>query len=274
MVDATLGGAGHALAMAQRVGKGGTLVGFDADGAAIARATERLAGVPCTTVLVQRNFREMDEALTERGVETADAFLFDLGWSSFQLASGRGFSFQTDEPLLMTYRDNPTEDDITAREIVNSWAEESIADILYGWGQERFSRRIAKAIVVAREQEPIETASQLAAIVEQAVPGIARHGRIHPATKTFQALRIAVNDELGALAAGLTGARTHAAPRARIAVITFHSIEDRVVKRLFRSWVDEGFGTLVNKKPIVPGAEELVANPRARSAKLRVFECN
>lgn len=272
VVDATLGGAGHSKEFAKTLGAKGTLVGFDADKAAIKRAEEALGDAKCKVHLVNRNFREMDEAMEEKEIEKADAFLFDLGWSSFQLAAGRGFSFQSDEPLMMTYVENPTEENVTAREIVNDWAEESIADIIYGWGEERYSRRIAKAIVEARKLEPIETAKQLAQIIYDSVPSGYRHGRTHPATRTFQALRIAVNDEMGSLALGLSAARKRANSGARIAVISFHSIEDRVVKNTFKDWAKEGAGEILTKKPLIPGQEEITNNPRSRSAKLRVFQ--
>lgn len=272
VVDATLGGAGHAFAIAQQLGKEGVLVGFDADGAAIARAEKRLLGVAPSVRLEHRNFRELGSALDELGIRTADAFLFDLGWSSFQLADSRGFSFQSDEPLLMTYAEEPTEDMLTAREVVNEWQESSLADVIYGWGGERYARRIAKAIVTARKTAPIATARQLADIIVAAVPSAYAHARTHPATKTFQALRIAVNDELGALGDALNAALAHAAPHARIAVISFHSLEDRTVKQRFRAWAKSELGEELTKKPIVPTTEERHANPRSRSAKLRVFK--
>lgn len=272
VVDGTLGGAGHASALAAQLGSKGTFVGFDADEDAIERAKEKLSKVKCNVHLEHRNFRQLGEALDSLNIKKVDAFLFDLGWSSFQLDVGRGFSFQNDEPLLMTYASHPGESEITAGEIVNDWAEESISDIIYGWGEERYSRRIAKAIIEARKEVPITTAKQLAGIILAAVPGIYRHGRTHPATKTFQALRIATNDELGALADGLRAALAHSASGARIAVISFHSIEDRVVKQTFRAWAADGEGEILTKRPIVPSGVEVLENPRSRSAKLRVFQ--
>lgn len=272
VVDATLGGAGHAAEIAARLDKRGVLIGFDADAAAIERARSRLAGVASTVHLINRNFRHLGETLDELGITNVDAFLFDLGWSSFQLAAGRGFSFQSDEPLLMTYGSTPGDSDLTAEEIVNEWAEDSIADILYGWGEERYSRRIAKAIIAAREKSRITTAKMLAQVVYDAVPHGYRRGRTHPATKTFQALRIATNDELGALNLALSAVHTHAAEGARIAVISFHSLEDRIVKQTFKEWQKAGTGVVITKKPITPTNEEISQNPRARSAKLRIFE--
>lgn len=191
VVDATLGGAGHARAFADRLGPNGTLVGFDVDDAAIARAEDALADVAPRVVLIRGNFRTMAESLRERGITPTKIF-FDLGWSSFQL-TGKGMSFLVDEPLDMRFGDGA----ITARAVVNAWEESSLADVIYGFGGERFARRIAKGIAAARLIRPIETTTELADIVRESVPAIARRGPIHPATKTFQALRIAVNDELG-----------------------------------------------------------------------------
>ncbi len=187
-----------------------------------------------------------------------------------QLASGRGFSFMHDEPLLMSYGDAPASG-FTAREIVNTWDEGVIADALYGYGEERYARPIAKAIVARRQLQPIETTLELVEIIRDAVPGSYRHGRLNPATRTFQGLRIAVNDELGSLQMGLKAAWGHLSPGGRIAVITFHSIEDRAVKRLFADLAREG-GRLLVKKPLVASREEVAANPPSRSAKLRLIE--
>ena len=170
----------------------------------------------------------------------------------------------------MTYADTPT--GLTAATIVNEWGEESIADILFGWGEEHYSRRIAKAIVARRAHKPFTTSVELAEAITAAVPPRYRHGRIHPATRTFQALRIAVNDELGALAEGLRSAWKHLAPGGRIAVITFHSIEDRVVKQMFAAWEASEEGKRVVRKPIRPAGPEISMNPRSRSAKLRVIQ--
>ena len=284
VVDATLGGAGHAREIIQRLGTKGIFIGFDLDLDAIARAQTALADASCTAHLINANFRNIKSELQKLGVEEIDRALFDLGWSAYQLDAGRGFSFLKDEPLLMTY--SKESGALTAATIVNEWAEESIADVIFGWGEERYSRRIAKRIVEQRLHRPFTTAVELADCVREAVPAAYRRGprsksfalqrgrRLHPATKTFQALRIAVNDELGALQEGLTGASALLAEDGRIAVITFHSIEDRLVKRLFAEWEKRGYGKRVTKKPIVPSVEELRENPRARSAKLRVFHKN
>ena len=272
VVDATLGGAGHAAAIAGRLGKKGTLIGFDLDEDAIERARTALHETQPHTHFVQSNFRALSSEFHRLGISHADKVLFDLGWSGFQLAVGRGFSFLKDEPLLMTYEKNPGPGTLTARTIVNEWKEESIADILYGWGEERYSRRIAKAIVERRVQRSIETSEDLVEIIKRSVPPVYRFGRIHPATRSFQALRIAVNDELGAIKDGLRGALELLAPRGRIAVIAFHSIEDRLVKQTFADWVKDGKVNRITKKPIIPSAVEIKTNPRARSGKLRVIE--
>lgn len=271
VLDGTVGGAGHTKALANMLGAEGTIVGLDRDVHAIERARKALTKVKPTVRLGVGNFKDVAELLPKLGVAHLDRALFDLGWSSYQLEDGRGFSFKSDEPLLMTYTAHPTHTDLTASEIVNTWGEESIADIIFGWGEERFARRIAKAIVAKREQKPIQTARELAELIESAVPSWYRYKKTHPATKTFQALRIATNDELGAIREGLAGVRALAHPGARVGVITFHSIEDRVVKNIFVEWKEEGIGAPVTKKPVAPTDEEVRMNPRARSAKLRVF---
>lgn len=269
VVDATLGGGGHARALSEALGSKGTLIGFDLDSDAIERAKDGLKDSRCRVHLVETNFRRMSEELMKLDVTQITKVLFDLGWSSYQLDSGRGFSFRSDESLRMTY--SKEGGGLIAEKIVNEWGEESLADIIYGWGEERFSRRIARAIVAAREKRPIKTSLELAEIVKGSVSPAYRRGRIHPATRTFQALRIAVNDELGALSEGLKAAWHLLEPGGKIAVVSFHSIEDRVVKQLFAEWEKSGVGKKTTKKPIAPTAEEIRANPRSRSAKLRVI---
>ncbi len=270
VVDATLGGAGHAREIVAKLSRGGSFIGFDLDTDAIDRAQDALKGSAPKVTLINANFRTVVRQLKGHGVSKIDKILFDLGWSAYQLDAGRGFSFHTDEPLLMTYGNKPGA--LTAAIIVNEWEETSIADVIFGWGEERYSRRIAHAIVDRRKEKPFTTARELAEVIRGAVPPAYRRGRLHPATKTFQALRIAVNDELGALKEALNGARAMLAEGGRIAVITFHSIEDRLVKHVFADWDREGYGRRITKKPLVPSAEEIRDNPRARSAKLRVFE--
>jgi len=277
VVDATLGGAGHFRNLMGKLGSNGTLVGIDADGDAVGRAKAAEAAVRESTgsrarvVIAHDNFRNLSKILDDAGIETIDKALFDLGWSSFHLSSGRGFSFKGDEPLLMTYGE-PGEGVETAANIVNTAPEETLADIFYTYGEERFSRQIAKAIVQQRKQSQLISTSDLVRAIEAGTPSWYQNRRIHPATKVFQALRIAVNDEFGALREGLSAALARLSVGGRVAVITFHSIEDRIVKTMLRDAVQEGQGALVTKKPIVPSAREQAANPRSRSAKLRVFE--
>ena len=272
VVDATLGGAGHAKGLAEKLGKKGIFIGFDLDPQAIARAKHALVDAKPKVHLVQANFRHLEEELAKLGVTNVTRILFDLGWSAYQLDSGRGFSFLRGEPLLMTYSDTVKPDTLTAGKIVSERGEGSIADVLWGWGEERYSRRIAKAIVERRLRIPFTTSVELADVIKAAVPVRYRYGRIHPATKTFQALRITVNDELGSLTEGLNGAWKLLAKGGRIAVITFHSIEDRLVKQAFVEWEKRGEGMRIYKKPLTPTPEELDKNPRARSAKLRVIQ--
>lgn len=274
VVDATLGGAGHFRALLAKLSRHGTLVGVDADGDAIQRAQEAAdhAHTEARVVLAHDNFRNLARILDDAGISSIDKALFDLGWSSFHLSSGRGFSFRTNEPLYMTYGE--PEGAETAADIVNSSPEETLADIFFTYGEEQFARQIARGIVRARKEAPILTTQALAEVIADSTPAWYQRRRLHPATKVFQALRIAVNDELGALREGLSAAMARLSPAGRIAVITFHSIEDRIVKTMFRDAAHEGAGVLVTKKPIVPTTGETKNNPRARSAKLRVFEAS
>jgi len=269
VVDMTLGGGGHAEKLVKGLGGNGLFIGFDADSDALQRAREVLAKSRAPVRLVCGNFRHLERELENLGVKLITKALFDLGWSSYQLDSGRGFSFQRDEPLSMAYSKNAT---LSAATIVNEWAEESIADIVYGFGEERYARKIAKRIVERRAKKPFTTSSELGEFIREIVPPHYRRGRIHPATRTFQALRIAVNDELGALTAALQSTREMLMANGRIAVITFHSLEDRLVKQAFRDWAKAGEGSQLTKKPITPTSEETAQNPRSRSGKLRVFE--
>lgn len=270
VVDATLGGAGHSKEIARLLGTKGTLLGIDEDGDAIERARIALKDAVARVILQEGNFRNLESYLGKHGIPKITKALFDLGWSGYQLAAGRGFSFLQDEPLVMTYADNP-EGKLTAEVVVNTWKEESLADVIYGWGEERFARRIAREIVAARRKTRITSSGQLADIIRGAVPAAYRNGKLHPATKTFQAIRIAVNDEMGALKDGLQAAWSALEPGGRLAVISFHSIEDRSVKELMREWKQDGSGEWLTKSPIVPSEEEVRANPRSRSAKLRVI---
>jgi len=271
--EGTVGLGGHSEVLCKKIGTTGLFIGTDADGESLALAEERLKNTPCKKVFVNDNFRNIDTVLHQAGVEKVDAILLDIGLSSRQLDSTpRGFSFLRDEPLLMTFRSEG--EGLTAREMVNEWAEESLADIIYGYGEERFARRIAKGIIEARKTKSIETSKELAEIVKESVPFPARFGKTHPATKTFQALRIAVNDELGALREGLAKGFAHLAPKGRMAVISFHSLEDRIVKEFFKERAKEDEAIILTKKPTIASPEELEKNPRARSAKLRMIKKN
>lgn len=269
-VDATVGLGGHSERIADVIGKQGTLLVIDADERSITRSRERLENAPAKIIFMQGSFRNLKALAAKAGVESAAGILFDLGWHTEQLAEGKGLSFKSDEPLVMALGARSAT--LTAKDIIADWDEEEIAKIIREYGEERFSGRIARAIVEARREKPIETAKELSEVIFQAVPGFYRHGRIHPATRTFQALRIAVNDELNALTEALAEALDLAAPGGRVAVISFHSLEDRIVKQAFRTAEDSGEGKRVTKKPIVPGIAERARNPRARSAKLRIFE--
>ncbi len=274
VVDATLGGAGHFSLLLALLSRDGTLIGIDADPEAVERARavvalDRRADRPVVH-LITDNFRNLARILDRLDIARANRILFDLGWSGYQLSANRGFSFQSDGPLLMTY--GTPEEGKTAADIVNTWSERDLADLIHRYGEEPHARAIAGAIVLRRREKRIISTGDLAGIVSAAVPAWYRTRRAHPATKTFQALRIAANDELGALTDGLAQSLAHLAPGGRLAVITFHSIEDRIVKETLRAAALSGAGTLVHKKPLAPGRREILANPRARSAKLRVFE--
>ena len=269
ILDATAGMGGHSELLLEA--GAARVVALDADPAAVEAARVRLARFGARALVLESNFRDAAAALASAGITEINKALFDLGWNSTQLAGGRGFSFMVDEPLIMSYGKVPASG-FTAGQIVNTWSEKVLADVFFGYGEERYARRIAKKILEARETAPIETTAQLVAVISDAVPAAYRRGRIHPATRSFQALRIAVNDELGSIEKGVSGAWHLLASGGRIAVITFHSIEDRAIKRLFATYAKEGGAKLLLKKPLTPGAEEIAGNPRARSAKLRVIE--
>lgn len=270
VVDCTLGAGGHARSILHLLGEDGIFVGFDVDPLSVESSTD-LMSYPATVHLRAVNFRHIKSELENLNL-CPDAILADLGWRTEQFTEGeKGFSFQVDEPLLMTFG-NPKGYQFTAHEMVNYWDEQSLVDILFGYGEEPGARRIAKAIVAERKNELIATSRQLADIVTKALPHHRRHGKIHAATKTFQAIRITVNDELQALETLIKDGFDCLKTDGRLAIISFHSLEDRVVKRAFRALAQGDMGRLVNKKPIVPSLEELKENRRSRSAKLRVIE--
>jgi|AntRauTorcE11898_2_1112593.scaffolds.fasta_scaffold15336_3 16S rRNA (cytosine1402-N4)-methyltransferase len=268
IVDTTFGAGGHARAILAELGTNGSYIGIDTDQTALRHSLNELENV----TLVHGNFRDLHTIMGSIEVEKVDGILADLGWRMEQFSgNGRGFSFRHDEPLLMTLGD-PASYDFTARDIVNQWDEHVLADIIYGYGEERFARRIASKIVATRDEQPIETSKQLSDLIVSAYPAVARHGRTHVATKTFQALRIAVNEELTAIEELIEQGIEQLAPQGRLVIITFHSIEDRVVKHAFKAAQAAQRGIVVTKKPTTASSEELETNPRARSAKLRIFE--
>jgi 16S rRNA (cytosine1402-N4)-methyltransferase len=273
VLDATLGGGGHSEALCERIGESGTFIGIDADEDAVLRAKEKLASCKARVILETANFRSLSKVFDAHHISVIHRAVFDLGMSSFQLeTSARGFSFQQNTPLLMTFAKHVEPEATTAYDILNLWGEDSISAILLAYGEERFSQKIAHAIVLSRKEKPIKMTDELVAIIGAAVPGWYCNKRLHYATKTFQALRIAVNDEYGALKEGLSQCFLRLAPRGRMAVISFHSGEDRIVKLFFKEQKSAGTAILVSKKPITPSLEEQQANRRARSAQLRILE--
>ena len=272
VVDGTFGGGGHSLGICQKY-PGVKIIALDQDKGVFAKAESKFEELGCDISFHNENFRNIDKVLGAKLPKNeVDGIILDLGLSSDQLeSSGRGFSFMRDEPLIMTMKENPISLDVTAYEVVNTWGEESLADIIYGYGEEKQARPIAKKIVGWRKEREIKTTFDLVKIIEEAIPARFRKGKIHYATKTFQAIRIAVNDELGALSEGLDKGFKALKVGGRMSVISFHSLEDRIVKRFFKKLADEKKAILINKKPIIASKEEIKNNPRARSAKLRII---
>jgi len=282
-LDGTLGWGGHTLQILQRY-EGTRVIGLDRDTVALEAASRRLVDYGDRVLFFQSDFRRLDEVLDDIGVELVDGVLLDLGVSSMQLEDAdRGFSFSQDGPLDM--RMTP-DSGIAASEIVNTWSQEDLANLIFRFGEEKRSRAIARAIVREREKAPVVTTLRLAELISS-VPGMGRMRNIHPATRTFQALRIEVNDELDAVRQAIPVSVERLTPGGRLAIISFHSLEDRIVKRAFREMespcrcpkefpecrcgkVSEG--RVVTRRPVIPTDEEITANPRSRSAKLRVFE--
>jgi 16S rRNA (cytosine1402-N4)-methyltransferase len=272
MVDATIGHGGHSLLFGRRLGPQGVLVGFDVDPKSLDRARSRLAGLACRVILVHSNFAAMAERLAEADIDGVDFILADLGLCSAQLADERvGLSFQANMPLDMRI-DASLE--TTAADIVNEYDEKSLADVIYAFGQERASRRIARYIVQRRQHERISTTGQLVEIICGALRLPPRRGPLgkHPATRTFQALRIAVNHELDNLESLLDAVPALLKDGGRLAIISYHSLEDGRVKRDFKEKGQAGVYRVLTKKPIAPGRAEILANRRARSAKLRMAQ--
>ncbi len=271
MVDVTVGHGGHSFLFGKRLGPAGTLIGLDLDSKSLERARQRLAEVPCKVILLKSNFSQVADRLAELGLKEVDFLLADLGLCSSQLSDREmGLSFRTDMPLDMRI-DASLE--VTAADIINDSDGKSLADLIFEYGQDRASRRIARYIVQARQREPITTTGQLAAVVASALwtPG-GKHKARHPATRTFQALRIAVNHELDNLQDLLLAAPGFLRKDGFIAIISYHSLEDGLVKRDFKARERDGVYHLRTKKPLTPSREEIAANHRARSAKLRIAQ--
>src|SRR5438132_3441682 len=271
-LDCTVGYSGHAEKLLEASDPDSRLIGFDFDTTAIAASREKLARFGDRVLLFHGHFMDLKQHLAASGVGQVDGILFDLGVSSPQLDEpARGFSFQGDGPLDMRMDQSMSG---TAADLVNRWPEARLADAIFHFGEERFSRRIARAIVRAREGHPLATTKELVSVIEGAVPANYRHGRLHCATRTFQAVRIAVNKELDCLEPALRDAVDVLSPGGRLCVISFHSLEDRIVKHTFRmlSSTDDPALIILTKKPQVPSREESDRNPRSRSAKLRAVQ--
>jgi len=283
--DGTLGGGGHAKEVCEAIGKDGFFIGIDRDREAIAAAKENLIAFPCKKVFENRNFDEVAEVLKAHSVSKIDAAVLDLGVSSRQLdEAARGFSYKQDGPLDMRM---DSADSLTAKEVVNTYEEKELARIFRVYGEERFAKRIAGFIARARQKKTLETTGELAEIVKSAIPAATRREGPHPAKRVFQAIRIEVNDELSSLERALGTWIDSLKQGGRLAIITFHSLEDRIVKTAFQSRENpctcpkdapicvcgkKPDAKRVNRKPILPSEEEIAENPRARSAKLRVLE--
>ncbi|MFA5256215.1 MAG: 16S rRNA (cytosine(1402)-N(4))-methyltransferase RsmH [Candidatus Omnitrophota bacterium] len=270
VVDATVGGGGHSEEILKNILPDGRLIGIDADPDALVIAGERLKSFSGYFTLVNDNFRNIDRILKIQNIKNVDAVLLDIGISSYQLDdASRGFSIRSDASLDMRMNRGS---DITAYDVVNKYKEDKLSEIIEKFGEERFHNRIARFIKDARQRKPIETTGELAAIVTRAVGYKYRNLKIHPATRTFQAIRIYVNDELGALEEALKSAIFWLKTGGRIAVISFHSLEDRIVKNIFKGYSKLDVLKIITKKPLIPEREEVIENPRSRSAKLRVAE--
>lgn len=285
-IDGTLGGAGHSSKILERLSKGGLLIGIDQDGDALSVATERLSKVQSEGLFktVRANFSEMDIVCEELDIEAVDGILLDIGVSSYQFdTEERGFSYRFDAKLDMRM---DRRGDFTAYDIVNGYSEKELADVIYKYGEEKWAKRIAAFIVAERKKAPVETTFQLVELIKNAIPAAARRDG-HPAKRTFQALRIEVNRELDVLAEAINKAIMLLKPGGRLCIITFHSLEEKLVKQLFKEAErpctcppdfpvcvcgKKSLGRVVTSKPILPTDQECIVNPRSKSAKLRIFE--
>lgn len=282
IIDGTVGAGGHAAEILKKIEPGGTLLGIDWDDSAIERAKLNVKGQTSKVIFVHENYADLPKILKEKNLLKADGLIIDLGFSTEELEkSGRGFSFLKDEPLDMRYDIGEVESEKgkvksgeriqTVAEIVNSYSEKELADIFYIYGEERMSRQIAKKIVEERRKERIMTTGRLVEVVKMAVGKGYEKGRINPATRVFQALRIYVNKELENLETILKNLPEIIRPNGRVVIISFHSLEDRIVKNYFKQMEKEGKGEILTKKPVVASKEEIISNPRSRSAKLRAI---
>ena len=270
IIDATLGGGGHAEEIVRRICPGGMLIGMDRDSESLRLAHERLKGFQAAVKLVNKNFKDIRETILDLGIGEVDGILFDLGISSIQLdAKERGFGIKQNGPLDMRMDRNQR---LTAKDLVNTLSEEELSSLIKDFGEERFYKRIARRIVTQREKGLIETTAELAEIVVRGMPRGRRWQRIHPATRTFQALRIKVNGELVAIEEALNAIPDLLKLGGRLCVISFHSLEDRIAKNMLKKFKSEGIFRILTKKPVTAGDAELSRNPRARSSKLRAGE--
>jgi 16S rRNA (cytosine1402-N4)-methyltransferase len=270
IVDATIGGAGHSEQILQRITPGGMLIGIDRDEEALRLASERLRSFERSFKLINKNFKYLREILKDIGVNKANGIIFDLGISSIQMeAWQRGFSIKNDGPLDMRMDRNQS---LTAKDVVNCLSEKGLSEIIRDFGEERFHRRIARHIIEERKKKEISTTAELTEVILRSLPYRYHKYKIHPATRTFQALRITVNDELDSISEALKELPEVLEKGARACVISFHSLEDRIVKNIFKQFKAEGHFNTLTKKPIMADENEVVTNPRSRSAKLRVVE--
>jgi 16S rRNA (cytosine1402-N4)-methyltransferase len=270
IADGTLGSGGHSLMILPKLLPDGRLIALDRDPEALEAARSRLREFSPRVTFLHDNYRRLPDALAALGISLLDGLVLDLGMSSPQVdRAERGFSFLREGPLDM--RMDPSQG-ATAEQLINTLPADELAAMLETLGEERFARRIARRIIEERRIAPLTSTTQLARLIAQAVPPGSRHGRLHPATRTFQALRMAVNDELGALEEFLAALPRLLSPKGRAVVLTYHSLEDRLVKRAFAQGGRDGLWTVLTKKPLRPAQEEVLRNPRARSAKLRAVE--
>ncbi|MBN2198177.1 16S rRNA (cytosine(1402)-N(4))-methyltransferase RsmH [Candidatus Wolfebacteria bacterium] len=270
-IDGTLGGGGHAMAVIENINSGGVFLGIDWDNELLEKFGLEIRNLKLEgkIILINGNYADIPEILEENELPKADGLLIDLGFSSQQLESGKGFSFMKDEPLDMRYN---KETGLTAAEVINSFSEVQLADIFWRYGEEKFNRKIAKRIIEERRKNRILTTFELAKIIEKSI--LFNRGKLNPATKVFQALRICVNDELGNLERLLRNIDKILKKGSRLVIISFHSLEDCLVKKYFRELAKKNKAEILTKKPIKPSKEEIINNPRSRSAKLRAIILN